>query len=182
MACSIPNAAVQITPDDDMLVRNEIFPSAVSSLIPLSSSGYRDMSPATPKITSSAFFLHLPLHLSHQPLHLTLTQLLPSTTLLIHITTSRSARLSDALVLSMPRGAEVLSSRLEGLGGLDEDVDRLARLLGTLALMWRELTCVAKKLGRPCFVSGDFAGIAREVRGEVVSVVCRTVEEQLKTT
>lgn len=31
-------------------------------------------------------------------------------------------------------------------------------------------------------MSGDFAGIAREVRGEVVSVVCRTVEEEVKAT
>jgi len=88
------------------------------------------MSPTSPKILSKAFLIHLPLPLSPQPLHLTVTQLLPSTTLLIHVTTSRSPRLSDALILSMPRGTDVLSSRLEGLGSLDEDIDRLARLLG----------------------------------------------------
>jgi hypothetical protein len=31
-------------------------------------------------------------------------------------------------------------------------------------------------------VSGDFAGIAREVKGEIVSFVCRAVEEEIKTT
>jgi hypothetical protein len=38
-------------------------------------------------------------------------------------------RLSDVHVVSMPRGNDVLSSRLEGIGGLDDDIDRLARLL-----------------------------------------------------
>jgi hypothetical protein len=59
------------------------------------------MPPTTPKFTSKGFLVHLPLQFSPQPLHLTITQLLPSTTLLIHVTTSRSPRLSDALVLSM---------------------------------------------------------------------------------
>jgi len=31
-------------------------------------------------------------------------------------------------------------------------------------------------------VSGDFGGIAREVKGEVVSVVCRAVEGEIKST
>ena len=31
-------------------------------------------------------------------------------------------------------------------------------------------------------MSGDFAGIARELKGEVVSVVCRAVEDEIKST
>ena len=94
------------------------------------------MSTASPKISSNAFLLHLPLHLSPQPIHLTITQLLPSTTVVLHVTTNRNRpRLSDAFVVSMPRRTDVVSSRLEGLGGLDDDIDRLARLLGILPLV-----------------------------------------------
>lgn len=85
----------------------------------------------SPKISSNSVLIHLPHQLSPQPLHTTITQLLPSTSILLHVTTNRNqARLSDVLVVSMPRGADVVSSRLEGLGGLDDDIDRLARLLG----------------------------------------------------
>jgi hypothetical protein len=94
---------------------------------------------AIPKISSQSLLAHLPSHLSLQPIHLTLTQLLPSTTLLVHAATDRNQpRLSDVLVVSMPRGAEVLSSRLEGLGGLDDDIDRFARLLGTSLVDWAD--------------------------------------------
>ena len=89
----------------------------------------------TPRITTNSVLVHFPPKLSNQPVHLTITQLLPSTSLLLHVTTNRSQpRLSDVLVVSMPRGKEVLSSRLEGLGGLDDDIDRLARLLCTRIL------------------------------------------------
>jgi len=88
------------------------------------------MASVPPKISSQSLLVHFPRNLSPQPIHVTITQLLPSTSLLIHATTSRSQpRLSDVFVVSMPRGAEVLSSRLEGLGGLEDDIDRLARLL-----------------------------------------------------
>jgi hypothetical protein len=89
----------------------------------------------TPRITANCVLVHFPPKLSTQPVHLTITQLLPSTSLLLHVTTNRSQpRLSDVLVVSMPRGKEVLSSRLEGLGGLDDDIDRLARLLCTFCM------------------------------------------------
>lgn len=88
------------------------------------------MTAASPRISSNSFLIRLPLHLSLQPLHITLTQLHPSTTILLHVTTSRSQpRLSDAFVVSMQRGTEVISSRLEGLRGLGDDIDLLARLL-----------------------------------------------------
>ena len=91
------------------------------------------MTAVSPKISSNSFLIHLPLHLSPQPIHLTITQLHPSTSTLLHVTTNRNRpRLSDAFVVSMPRGTDVVSSRLEGLGGLDDDIDRLARLLGLL--------------------------------------------------
>ena len=94
------------------------------------------MSTTSPKISSNSFLIYLPLHLSTQPIHITITQLHPSTSILLHVTTNRNRpRLSDALVVSMPRGTDVVSSRLEGLGGLDDDVDRLARLLGLLPLV-----------------------------------------------
>ena len=88
------------------------------------------MMETTPKITTTAILVHFPPKLSSLPVHLSITQLLPSTSLLLHVTTNRNQpRLSDVFVVSMPRGKEVLSSRLEGLGGLDDDIDRLARLL-----------------------------------------------------
>ena len=40
---------------------------------------------------------------------------------------------TDALVVSMPRGNDAVSSRLEGFGGLDDDIDRLARLTGLIS-------------------------------------------------
>ena len=84
----------------------------------------------SPKITSQSFFVHLPRHLSTQPIHITITKLLPSTSFLLHVTTNpKQPRLADVLVVSMPRGNEVLSTRLEGLGGQEEDIDRLAHLL-----------------------------------------------------
>lgn len=70
-----------------------------------------------------------------------------------------------------------MSTRLEGLGGLDDDVERLSRLLGSSL---RGVLIVAKKLGRQCYVSGDFEGIARERRGEVVGVLCNVVEKKLE--
>ena len=86
----------------------------------------------TPKISCQSFFIHIPHHLSIRPVHITLTQLLPSTSFLLHVTTNpKQPRLSDVLVVSMPRGDDVLSSRLEGHGGLEEDIDRLSRLLGS---------------------------------------------------
>ena len=104
---------------------------------PLLKAIFVDLHPLTmsttslPKISSQSFFIHLPPHQSLQPIHVTLTQLLPSTSFLLHITSNpKQPRLSDVLVVSMPRGNEVLSSRLEGLGGLEEDMDRLSRLLG----------------------------------------------------
>src|SRR5277367_6472066 len=98
------------------------------------------MLPTKPKISSNCFLVHLPRQLSPQPIHITLTQLLPSTSILVHVTTNRNQpRLSDVLVVSMPRGTDVVSSRLEGLGGLDDDIDRLARLLGLL-ISWVKLT------------------------------------------
>jgi hypothetical protein len=101
---------------------------------------------ATPQITSKASLLHLPLHLSSQPIHITLTQLLPSTGILVHISANQSlARLSNALVVAMPRGQEVISSRLEGIGGVDEDIDRIARLL-CLPLLLPALT-FSKEVG-----------------------------------
>lgn len=101
------------------------------------------MTSVTPKVTSSSLLIHFPPNLSPQPIHVTITQLLPSTSLLIHATTNRStARLSDVFVVSMPRGTETLSSRLEGLGGLEDDIDRLARLLCILS--WRALLIISK--------------------------------------
>jgi hypothetical protein len=87
----------------------------------------------SPQVASSAYLVHLPFRLSASPLHITVTVLHPSPTLLLHLTTQRAnPRLSDALVLSMPRGNDVVSTKLEGLGGVDDDIDRIARLLGTL--------------------------------------------------
>ena len=31
-------------------------------------------------------------------------------------------------------------------------------------------------------MSGDFGGVAKDVQGEIASVVCRTVEEEIKAT
>jgi len=89
---------------------------------------------SAPKITSTSYLLHLPARFSPSPLHVTVTRLFPSSTLLLHITTQRhQARLSDGLVVGMPRGPEAVSTKLEGLGGTDDDIDRIARLLGILS-------------------------------------------------
>jgi hypothetical protein len=87
------------------------------------------MTATAPKITLNAFLLQLPLHVSSQPIHITITQFLPSTSIMVHVTGQSHARLSNALVLAIPRGQDVVSSRLEGVGGLDDDIERLARLL-----------------------------------------------------
>ena len=100
-------------------------------------SSFLSMETTSPKITSNSFLIHLPHNLSPQPIHITITQLLPSTSILLHVATNRNQpRLSDVLVVSMPRGTDAVSSRLEGLGGLDEDMDRLARLLG-MGVFWK---------------------------------------------
>ena len=92
------------------------------------------MSTATPKISSNAFQIRFPLDVSPQPIHITITQLHPSTSILLHVTTNpNQPRLSDALVVSMPRGNDAVSSRLEGFGWLDDDIDRLARLTGLIS-------------------------------------------------
>jgi len=88
------------------------------------------MTGETPQISSDCFRIQVSHSLSPVPLHVTITQLLPSTSFLLHVTTSNSARLGESLVVSMPRGNDVVSSRLEGLGRLDDDMDRLGRLLG----------------------------------------------------
>lgn len=88
------------------------------------------MTGATPQISSDCFRIEVSHALSPVPVLVTLTQLLPSTSFLLHVTTSNSARLGDSLVVSMPRGNDVVSSRLEGLARLDDDMDRLSRLLG----------------------------------------------------
>lgn len=89
-------------------------------------------SSTSPKISSQSFFVHLPHHLSAQSIHVTITKLLPSTSFLLHVTTNpKQPRLADVLVVSMPRGNEVLSTRLEGIGGQEEDIERLAHLLST---------------------------------------------------
>jgi len=93
----------------------------------------------------------------------------------------------------MPRGPEAVSTKLEGLGGMDDDIDRIARLLGILSFerlapllralrFGRSADGVAKRLGRQCFVSGDLAGVLREEKGEVISILGRFLEEQLATT
>ena len=149
---------------------------------------------ASPKITSTSYLLHFPARFSPSPHHVTVTRLFPSSTLLLHITTQRhQARLSDGLVVSMPRGPEAVSTKLEGLGGMDDDIDRIARLLGILSFerlapllralrFGRSADGVAKRLGRQCFVSGDLAGVLREEKGEVISILGRFLEEQLATT
>ena len=88
------------------------------------------MTSVTPKVSSNSLLVHFPSSLSPQPVHVTVTRLLPSTSLIVHATTKHGQpRLSDVFVVSMSRGTETLSTRLEGLGGLDDDIDRLARLL-----------------------------------------------------
>jgi hypothetical protein len=129
MSQCIPDSAVDITPDGGRFWLRLKVRSTFLNLLLLIRRG-PIMSSTSPKITSKAFLIHLPLRLSSQPIHITITQLLPSKSLLLHVTATRSPRLSDILVLSMPRGNDVLSSRLEGLGGLDEDIERLSRLLG----------------------------------------------------
>ena len=112
-------------------VRNILFSFEIVEVKLAADQQLLPMSTISPKVSSNSFLVHLPHQISPQPLHITITQLLPSTSILLHITANRNQpRLSDVFVVSMPRGADVVSSRLEGLGGLDDDIDRLARLLG----------------------------------------------------
>jgi hypothetical protein len=133
-----------------------------------------------PQITSQSFVARLPPTLSPRPLYLSLTRLQPSSSLLLHITTDAAhVRLSDHFVLSLPHNSDTVSTRLEGLSGLDDDFDRLAKLLGRCLILYCKLR-VAKKLGRQCFVSGDLDGLAKEGRGQVVGIVCNAVERLIR--
>ena len=93
----------------------------------------------------------------------------------------------------MPRGRDAVGTKLEGLGGMGDDIDRIARLLGIISferfghfyerlLSGRWADWVAKRLGRQCFVSGDLVGVLREEKGEVISILGRFLEEQLAMT
>ena len=137
------------------------------------------MTGKSPRISSDSFLIQVSPSLLSVPVHITITQLLPSTSFLLHVTTNNSARLGDSLVVGMPRGNDVVSSRLEGLARLDDDMDRLARLLGFMTPSTFDLL-IAKRLGRQCFVSGDFGGIPADGKGEVLRILSRVVEQKLQ--